>query len=82
MNTMNDFTDLLSFEEMDFFPNLDLCLPQYDDGTGLNDDVFQITTKENEDFSTGEILQELDLGGNYNFHYFSFQSFNFICFEI
>jgi len=58
---MNDFSGLLSLEEMEFFPNLDLCLPQCDDGT--NDDVFQIVTKNSENFSTGEILQELDLEG-------------------
>ncbi|KXJ26573.1 cyclic AMP-dependent transcription factor ATF-4 [Exaiptasia diaphana] len=61
MNAINDFSGLLSLEEMEFFPNLDLCLPLYDDGT--NDDVFQIVAKDNEDFSTGEILQELDLQG-------------------
>lgn len=60
MNTItNDFTGLLSLEEMEFFPNLDLCLPLSDE----NDDIFQIEHKENEDFSSGEILQELDLQG-------------------
>lgn len=64
MNTMNDFSDFLSLEEMDIFPTLDLCLPQYDEGVGnASDDVFNIATKENDDFSTREILQELELEG-------------------
>jgi len=70
MNTVNDFSDFLSFEEMDIFPTLDLCLPQYDEGAveGIgngSDDVFHIDTKENDDFSTREILQELELEGKY-----------------
>jgi len=65
MNTMNDFSDFLSFEEMDIFPTLDLCLPQYDEGFGKDsDDVFHIATKESDEFSTREILQELDLEGD------------------
>jgi len=62
MDTTTSFTDFLSLEEMEFFPNLDLCLPQYDDG--LSDDVFQLPNKENDDdLLTGDILQELDFEG-------------------
>jgi len=60
MNTNTDTTDFLPLGEMAFFPDLDLCLPQFHDGS---DDLFHLATKENEDFSTGEILQELDLEG-------------------
>lgn len=62
MDTNTSFTDFLSLEEMEFFPNLDLCLPQYDDGS--SDDVFQLPNKENvDDLFTGDILQEFDFEG-------------------
>lgn len=67
MDTTKSFTDFLSFEELEFFPTPDICLPQYDED--VNDDVFQLATKETSDDLSinGDIFQELDLQGENKF---------------
>ncbi|XP_031575265.1 cyclic AMP-dependent transcription factor ATF-4-like [Actinia tenebrosa] len=66
MNTIIEFADLLSAEEMEFFPSLDISLPLSTEFGSDIDDVLQGNTvikDASQDFSADDILQELNFEG-------------------